>query len=63
MKTFERILIKVVIIQLIFLLTTQFFLHELKIFPELLQLSQYEGVTDDNFSELLNVFRGQSGGR
>ncbi|MFE8702657.1 YpfB family protein [Cytobacillus sp. FJAT-54145] len=58
MKTFERILIKVVIIQFLFLLFTQFFLHKLNAFPELKEITQYEGVTENNFSELLETFKG-----
>ncbi|MFE8695636.1 YpfB family protein [Cytobacillus sp. FJAT-53684] len=59
MKTFERILIKMVIIQCLFLIMTQLFLHKWNAFPELKQLSQYEGVTDNNFAELLETFRGK----
>lgn len=59
MKSMERILIKIVIIQFIFLFVTQMFFHKLNIFPELKQLTQYEGVTDNNFTELLETFRGQ----
>ncbi|MBT2677693.1 YpfB family protein [Bacillus sp. ISL-35] len=54
MKTFERILIKIAIIQFIFLIIAQIFFHKLDAFPELKQITQYEGVTDNNHSEVLN---------
>ncbi|MBS8264711.1 hypothetical protein DYI25_09705 [Mesobacillus boroniphilus] len=55
MKTFERILIKIAIIQFIFLVIAQVFFHEFDAFPELKQITQYEGVTDNNHSEVLNT--------
>jgi hypothetical protein len=57
MKTFERILIKIVIIQFVFLVIAQVFFHEFNAFPELKQITQYEGVTDNNHSEVLNSIR------
>lgn len=57
MKTFERILIKIAIIQFIFLVIAQVFFHEFNAFPELKQITQYEGVTDNNHSEVLNSIR------
>lgn len=54
MKSFERILIKIAIIQFIFLIIAQLFFHELNAFPELKQITQYEGVTENNHSEVLN---------
>lgn len=59
MKSIERILIKVVVIQFLFLFITQVFFHQLNIFPQLKQLTQYEGVTENNFTELLETFKGQ----
>ncbi|WP_313798470.1 YpfB family protein [Cytobacillus sp.] len=59
MKTFERILVKIAIIQCLFLILTQIFFHKLNAFPELNQISQYEGVTDNNFVELLETFKGK----
>ncbi|MBN6888402.1 uncharacterized protein DUF5359 [Cytobacillus horneckiae] len=56
MKTFERILLKIIIIQFFFLLLSQVFFHHIGAFPELKQLTQYEGVTDQNFSEFLETF-------
>lgn len=58
MKAVERILIKVVIIQFIFLFLAQFFLHQLDIFPQLEQLTKYEGVNDNTFTEILQTFSG-----
>jgi hypothetical protein len=57
MKTFERILIKIAIIQFVFLVIAQVFFHQFNAFPELKQITQYEGVTDNNHSEVLNSFR------
>lgn len=57
MKTVERIILKLIIVQFVFLLITQFFFHHMDAFPELTQLTQYEGVTDQNFTELLETFR------
>ncbi|WNS74050.1 YpfB family protein [Bacillus sp. DTU_2020_1000418_1_SI_GHA_SEK_038] len=59
MRSIERILVKVVIIQFLFLFITQLFFHKFNVFPELKQLTQYEGVTDNNFTEFLETFRGQ----
>nr|WP_144541977.1 YpfB family protein [Cytobacillus oceanisediminis] len=57
MKTIERVLLKLIIVQFIFLLITQLFFHHMNAFPELKQLTQYEGVTDQNFTELLETFK------
>nr|WP_026584973.1 YpfB family protein [Bacillus sp. J33] len=57
MKAVERIILKLIIVQFIFLLITQLFFHRWNAFPELKQLTQYEGVTDQNFTELLETFR------
>lgn len=60
MKTVERILLKVIIIQLLFLLFTQFIFHKFNAFPELKQITQYEGVlTENNFEETLETFKGK----
>lgn len=56
MKTIERILIKLVIIQFFFLVSTQLFLHTFNYFPELKQLIKYEGVGKDNFTEVIETF-------
>lgn len=58
MKIVERILIKVVIIQFIFLFLAQLFLHQLDIFPQLEHLTKYEGVNENTFTEILQTFNG-----
>lgn len=58
MKTIERIIIKLIIVQLLFLLLAQTFLHKWNLLPELKEITQYEGVTENNFSELLETFNG-----
>lgn len=59
MKTVERILIKLIVIQFIFLLLSQYVFHKFEILPELQQLARYEGVSEDNFSEILETFNGR----
>jgi Family of unknown function (DUF5359) len=56
MKVVERILIKIVIIQFVFLLLAQLLFHQLNIFPQLDQLTKYEGVTENTFTEILQTF-------
>jgi hypothetical protein len=56
MKSVERILIKVIIIQFVFLFFGQLFLHQLDIFPQLEQLTKYEGVNENTFTEILQTF-------
>ena len=60
MKTVERIIVKIVIIQFLFLLITQIFFHKLNTFPELKEITQYEGVTENNFSKALETFNGKT---
>lgn len=55
MENIERILLKLMVIQGICLLSTQLFFHKLNVFPELKEIVQYEGVADNNFSELLET--------
>ena len=57
MKIVERILIKVIIIQFFFLFFAQLFLHQLDIFPQLEQLTKYEGVNENTFTEILQTFK------
>ncbi|MCM3766546.1 YpfB family protein [Neobacillus niacini] len=54
----ERLLIKVIIIQLLFLLFSQFFFHQLDVWPELNQLTKYEGVNENTLTEILQTFQG-----
>ena len=58
MKMVERILIKVILIQFVFLFLAQLFLHQLDIFPQLEQLTKYEGVNENTFTEILQTFNG-----
>lgn len=55
-KAVERILIKMVIIQGIFLILCQFVFHHLGSFPELNELTHYEGVNEQNFTKALETF-------
>lgn len=57
MKAIERIIVKVIIVQFLFLLLAQIFLHKMNLFPELREITQYEGVSDNNFTELLETFQ------
>jgi hypothetical protein len=56
MKFIERLLVKFIVIQLVLLLLTQLFFHEWNSFPEFQQLTQYEGVTKNNITEVLETF-------
>lgn len=59
MKRFERILIKIIIIQFFILILSQFVFHKFQVLPEMNQLARYEGVTENNFSQFLETFNGQ----
>jgi hypothetical protein len=59
MKTVERVLIKIVIIQFIFLLLSQAILHQLDVFPQLKQITKYEGVNKNTYTEILETFNGK----
>lgn len=59
MKTFERFIIKLVIIQFIFLLLSQIILHQLDAFPQLKQITKYEGVTKNTYTDILETFKGK----
>ena len=58
-KTMERILIKVIVVQFIFLLFSQFFLHVFDLMPELKQITQYEGVSKNSYTKIIETFNGQ----
>lgn len=51
MKTFERILIKLAIIQFAFLFFSQLFFHQMNVLPELKVITRYEGVVKDSNTE------------
>jgi len=55
LKTFERILIKLVIIQFAFLFITQLFFHQLNVLPELKVITQYEGVVKEKNTESIET--------
>jgi Family of unknown function (DUF5359) len=57
MKRFENILIKLVIIQFIFLLSSQIIFHHFNAFPELKVITQYEGVNENNFTKIIETFQ------
>ncbi|MCQ6277936.1 DUF5359 family protein [Bacillus sp. EB600] len=56
MKTIERVLIKMAVIQLLFLLLSQFIFHQLNPFPQLKQITIYEGVTKNTLIEIVETF-------
>lgn len=56
MHVMERILLKIVIIQFVILLFTQLFIHQWHVFPELQQITQYEGVTENNLTKIIETF-------
>ena len=47
MKTMERLLVKMAIIQFIFLVMAQLFIHQFDAMPELRSITKYEGVLKD----------------
>lgn len=57
MKRIETIIIKILIIQGIFLLLSQVFLHHYNLIPELNPLIQYEGVYKEQTPKIFEVFR------
>ncbi|WP_071459986.1 YpfB family protein [Bacillus massilinigeriensis] len=57
MKSFERILIKLLIIQGLFMLLSQLFLHQLNLFPQLDRISRYEGVIKEKSPETVETIR------
>jgi hypothetical protein len=59
MKKVERLLIKVVIIQFIFLLFAQLFFHQFDVLPQVKQLTKYEGVNKNTYTEILETFQGK----
>ncbi|WP_160721380.1 YpfB family protein [Bacillus sp. USDA818B3_A] len=57
MKTVERILIKLVIVQFTFLFLSQILFHQMDIFPQIKHLARYEGVNNSTFTEILQTFQ------
>jgi hypothetical protein len=60
MKTVERLLIKLVIVQFIFLFLSQLLLHQMDIFPQIKHLIKYEGVNENTLTEILQTFQGNN---
>ncbi|WAA10545.1 YpfB family protein [Fervidibacillus albus] len=56
MKRMEIILKKIIVIQFVFLLFTQIFLHHFNIFPALKEMVLYEGVSNDNHEKIVETF-------
>ncbi|WP_257984453.1 YpfB family protein [Neobacillus cucumis] len=55
----ERILIKVVIVQFIFLFISQILFHQMDILPQVKHLARYEGVNENTLTEILQTFSGK----
>lgn len=60
MRTMERWLIKLAVIQCIILLIVQFSMHEMGMFKGLNKLLIYEGVIEQPVPETLDIFRQDS---
>jgi len=56
MRLIERWLIKIIMIQVILLLVVQLIFHKWNLLPELQQITQYEGVANSSYTELLETF-------
>lgn len=56
MKRFENILIKLVVVQFIFLILAQLLLMNSSISPYLTRMIDYEGVAKHNYTKILEVF-------
>ncbi|MCM3724422.1 YpfB family protein [Neobacillus cucumis] len=59
MKKVERFLIKLVIVQFLFLFLSQFLLHQMNIFPQIKNLTKYEGVNENTLTDILQTFQGK----
>lgn len=57
MKRVERILIKIALVQGCLFLLVQIFFHHYDAFPELKALIFYEGVHNQNYSEILEAIQ------
>jgi hypothetical protein len=55
-KTVERIIIKAAVIQLAVLLLSQLIFHQLDAFPQLKQITKYEGVTKYSVTKIVETF-------
>ncbi|EKN69622.1 hypothetical protein BABA_09356 [Neobacillus bataviensis LMG 21833] len=59
MEKVEGLLVKIVIVQFIFLFLSQLLFHQLDVFPQIKQLTKYEGVNEDIFTEIIQTFQGE----
>ncbi|ALC90099.1 cytidylate kinase [Bacillus sp. FJAT-18017] len=59
MKTVERILLKIAVIQFLFLLLSQLIFHWYGLLPGVLPISKYEGTEAGTYSEFLQTFQGE----
>ncbi|MGJ7909352.1 YpfB family protein [Neobacillus sp. LXY-1] len=59
MKKAEAILIKVILVQFLFLFLSQFIFHQLDVMPELKQITKYEGVSKTKFTDILQTLKGK----
>lgn len=57
MKKFEQLVIKLVVIQAIALLLFQIIFHHANVFPELKRLTMYEGVSNENFTRVMETLK------
>lgn len=57
MKKVERIIMKLAVIQLVFLLFFQFIVHDGDTFLELKKLAKFEGVYRDNHEVIMEVLQ------
>lgn len=55
MKAVERIILKIAVVQFLFLLIVQIVIHKLHMFPELMEITHYEGVAGNTVSEILET--------
>jgi hypothetical protein len=56
-KTVERVIMKVAVIQFVLLLLTQLIFHQLDEIPQLKQITKYEGVTKNTMTKIVETIR------
>lgn len=56
-KTVERVIMKVAVIQFVLLLLTQLIFHQLDEIPQLKQITKYEGVTKNTMTKIAETMR------
>ncbi|MCM3566769.1 YpfB family protein [Neobacillus mesonae] len=57
MEKFERLLIKLIIVQFIFLCLAQFLFHQLDLLPSIKELTKYEGVNENTITDILQTLK------